>query len=144
MSINVKNLTVGSHVEYEGKRMVVASVSNKLMNCENLILIDQSTLTLYKNVNGYGVKPIPITSELLSELGFINTSCTRRIVYTKGSEYEDSWIEFRNLKDRWEMFVSKDNWDGRAVCLYLHEAEAFFSLYNVELIKNEVCLTKSI
>lgn len=143
MSINVKKLIIGSHVEYEDRRMVVASVSNKLMNCENLILIDQSTLTLYKNVNGYDVNPVPITSELLSELGFINTSCSRRIVYTKGSEYEDSWIEFRNLKDRWEIFVSTNNWDGRAVCLYLHEAEAFLGLYNVELIKNEVCLKKS-
>lgn len=31
--------------------------------------------------------------------------------------------EVRNLKDRWEVFVSDNNLDGRIVCRYLHELE---------------------
>ena len=81
------------------------------------------------------VEPIQITAELLKELGFVNTSSTRRITYTKESEYEDSWIEFKNLKGRWDLFVSNNNLDGRTPVRYLHEAEAFLALHGVELIK---------
>lgn len=44
--------------------------------------------------------------------------------------------EVRNLKDRWEVFVSDNNLDGRIVCRYLHEAELFLVLHNIELIKD--------
>ena len=43
MAVDVKTLRIGSHVEYEGKRMIVAAVSGKIMNADNLTLIDQST-----------------------------------------------------------------------------------------------------
>lgn len=120
--------------------LLVAVCGLALTACvEDSVAFDytQDEKQLYLSPNAYDefLSPIPITPELLRELGFVNTSCTRRITYTKGSEYEDSWIEFKNFKDRWEVFVSKDNWDGRFVCRYLHEAEAFLVLYGVELIK---------
>ena len=71
------------------------------------------------------LEPIPITEELLTELGFVNTSSTRRIVYTKGCEYDGLWVEVRNLKDQWEVFVSNNDWDGRMAVRYLHELESF-------------------
>lgn len=82
------------------------------------------------------VEPIPITPALLEELRFINTSWSgRRIVYTNGNEENNPWIEFKNLKDRWKLFVCNNGWQGQTVVRYLHEAEAFLALYGVELIK---------
>ena len=82
------------------------------------------------------IEPIPITEELLTELGFVNTSSTRRIVYTKGCEYDGLWVEVRNLKDQWEVFVSNNDWDGRMAVRYLHELEQFLYLTTkTELIK---------
>lgn len=131
MAVDIKTLRIGSHVEYDGKRVRVALVRDDGCICE------------YKDngqdvIVGLGIEkqPIPITPELLAELGFVNTSSSRRITYTKGSEYEDLWIEVRNLKDRWEVFVSDNNWDGRIVCRYLHEAELFLVLHNIELVKD--------
>ena len=131
MAVDIKTLRIGSHVEYDGKRVRGALVRDDGCICE------------YKDngqdvIVGLGIEkqPIPITPELLAELGFVNTSSSRRITYTKGSEYEDLWIEVRNLKDRWEVFVSDNNWDGRIVCRYLHEAELFLVLHNIELVKD--------
>lgn len=135
MTVDIKTLRVGSHVNLCGKRqhiMTIDALNGAIGMCG--YLTDENGV---KHPLGYKVEdiePINITPDLLKELGFVNTSCTRRIVFTKGSEYEDSWIEFRNLKDRWEIFVSKDNWDGKTVCRYLHEAEAFLALHGVELI----------
>lgn len=126
MAVNVKQLRIGSHILVNGKRERVRGLDE-----DNGLIIRFPA----EYVNANDVEPIPITAELLKELGFVNTSSSRRITYTKGSEYEDSWIEFKNLKGRWEIFVSKDNWDGRTVVRYLHEAEAFLALYGVELIK---------
>lgn len=136
MAVDIKTLRIGSHVEFKGKRGCIFYISpgGDFMNC-GIHTTNDCGLPADYHVSGFEqIRPIPITPALLEELEFVNTSCTRRIVYTKGSEYEDSWIEFRNLKDRWEIFVSKDNWDGRTVCRYLHEAEVFLALHGVELI----------
>lgn len=130
MAVDIKTLRIGSHVEYDGKRVRVALVRDDGCICE------------YKDnrqdvIVGLGIEkqPIPITPELLAELGFENTSCTLRTTYTKGCEYDGFWIGFRNLKDRWDLFVSNNNLDGRTPVRYLHEAEAFLGLHNIELIK---------
>ena len=127
MAVNVKQLRIGSHILVDGKRERVRG-----MDEDNGMIIRFPAEYVMANE----VEPIPITAELLKELGFVNTSSTRRITYTKGSEYEDLWIEVRNLKDRWEVFVSDNNWDGRIVCRYLHEAELFLVLHNIELVKD--------
>lgn len=138
MRIDVKTLRIRSHVEYDGKQMVVASVSNKPMNCENLILIEPSTLTLYKNVNSYDVEPISITPELLKELGF--EDCAKKRWHTE--DWEKRWGECQYLsftklyRGEWRVHYfdgAKDR--GQTVVRYLHEAEAFLALHGVELIK---------
>lgn len=126
MAVDVKTLRIGSHILVDGKRERVRGLDED----DGLIVRFPAEYVMANEV-----EPIPITAELLKELGFVNTSSTRRITYTKESEYEDSWIEFKNLKGRWDLFVSNNNLDGRTPVRYLHEAEAFLALHGVELIK---------
>lgn len=125
--VDIKTLRIGSHVLVEGKRERVRG-----MDEDNGLIVRFPAEYVMANE----VEPIPITPEILKELGFVNTSSSRRITYIKGSEYEDLWIEVRNLKDRWKVFVSDNNWDGRIVCRYLHEAELFLVLHNIVLVKD--------
>ena len=125
MSVDIKSLRIGSHIFVDGKRERVRGLDE-----DNGLIIRFPAEYVLANE----VEPIAITPELLKELGFVNTSTSRRIVYTKGCEYDGLWSEVRGLKDRWEVFVSDNNWDGRMVVRYLHEAEAFLTLHGVELI----------
>ncbi len=141
MAVDVKTLRIGSHVEYEGKRMIVAAVSGKIMNADNLTLIDQSTLTLYKSVNGYDVMPISITPEILTEIGF------KYHEYDNGKLWE--WDLPDGYKDYGYLEFDEETttiWRGRLwyqkeheVDLrveYLHDLEnIFYMFYGVELIK---------
>ena len=142
--IDPKTLHIGSHVMVDGVRARVIRIDEPKDEHE----IPQCTLLRFKafsNGKWYDcggpadsdkVEPIALTAELLTELGFTNTSSTRRVVYTKGCEYDGLWVEVRSLKDRWEVFVSDNDWDGRIVVRYLHELEAFLYLATkTELIK---------
>lgn len=127
MAVDVKQLRIGSHILVDGKRERVRGLDE-----DNGLIIRFPAE--YVMVNE--VEPIPITPALLEELRFINTSWSgRRIVYTSGNEDDNPWIEFKNLKDRWELFVCNEGWQGEAVVRYLHEAEALLALHGVELIK---------
>ena len=142
--IDPKTLHIGSHVMVDGVRARVIRIDEPKDEHE----IPPCTLLRFKalangkwydcgcSADSDKVEPIPITAELLTELGFTNTSSTRRIVYTKGCEYDGMWVEVRGLKDRWEVFVSDNDWDGKMVVRYLHELEAFLYLTTkTELIK---------
>lgn len=124
--VDIKTLRIGSHVLVEGKRERVRG-----MDEDNGLIVRFPAEYVMTNE----VEPIPITPALCKELRFINTSWSgRRIVYTNGNEDDDPWIEFKNLKDRWKLFVCNNGWQGQTVVRYLHEAEAFLALYGVELI----------
>lgn len=126
MTVDVKTLRIGSHILVHGKRERLRGLDE-----DNGLIIRFPV----EYVNANEVEPIPITPALCEELRFINTSWSgRRIVYTSGNEDDDPWIEFKNLKDRWDLFVSNNNLDGRTPVRYLHEAEAFLVLHGVELI----------
>ena len=142
--IDPKTLRIGSHVMVDGVRARVIRIDEPKDEHE----IPPCTLLRFKTLSdgkwydcggpadADKVESIPITAELLTELGFTNTSSTRRIVYTKGCEYDGLWVEVRNLKDRWEVFVSNNDWDGRIAVCYLHELEQFLYLTTkTELIK---------
>lgn len=127
MAIDVKQLRIGSHILVDGKRERVRGLDE-----DNGLIIRFPAE--YVMVNE--VEPIPITPALLEELWFINISWSgRRIVYINGNEDDNPWIEFKNFKDRWELFVCNEGWQGETVVRYLHEAEAFLGLHNIELIK---------
>lgn len=126
MAVDIKQLRIGSHILVNGKRERVRGLDE-----DNGLIIRFPA----EYVNANEVEPISITPTLLEELRFINTSWSgRRIVYTNGNEDDNPWVEFKNLKDRWELFVCNEGWQGQTVVRYLHEAEAFLALHGVELI----------
>ncbi|MDE7346067.1 MAG: hypothetical protein K2N48_04905 [Muribaculaceae bacterium] len=135
--IDPKTLHIGSHVSISSKRRRIDFIdkSNGQVGFDE----DRTDDKGWKQPFCFrieDVEPIPITAELLTELGFTNTSSTRRIVYTKGCEYDGLWVEVRTLKDRWEVFVSDNDWDGKMAVRYLHELEQFLYLTTkTELIK---------
>lgn len=126
--IDVKTLTIGSHVEYDGKRIKVVLVRDDGCICE------------YKDngqdvVVGLGIekKPIPITPELLTELGFKKEDGFMRL-WNKDDNGHFSYIEFSAIGDKWRLYPSST--DGSSIVVrYLHEAEAFLALHGVELIE---------
>lgn len=125
--IDIRTIHIGSHILVDGKRERVRGLDE-----DNGLIIRFPAEYVMANE----VEPIPITPALLEEQRFINTSWSgRRIVYTNGNEDDDPWIEFKNLKDRWELFVCNNGWQGQTVVRYLHEAEAFLALHGVKLIK---------
>lgn len=133
MAVDIKMLRIGSHVEYEGKRVRVALVREDGCICE------------YKDngqdvVIGIGIEknPIPITPDLLKELGF--EDCAKRRWHTE--DWEKRWGECQYLsftklyRGEWRVRYfdgAKDR--GQTVVRYLHETEAFLALHGVELIK---------
>lgn len=124
--IDIKTLRIGPHILVNGKRERVRGLDE-----DNGVIICFPA----EYVNANEVEPISITPTLLEELRFINISWSgRRIVYTNGNEDDNPWVEFKNLKDRWELFVCNERWQGQTVVRYLHEAELFLGLHNVELI----------
>lgn len=126
MAVDIKTLRIGSHILVNGKRERVRGLDE-----DNGLIVRFPAEYVMTNE----VEPIPITPALLEELRFINTRWSgRRIVYTNGNEDVDPWIEFKNLKDRWKLVVCNNGWQGQTVVRYLHEAEAFLGLHNVELI----------
>lgn len=130
MAVDVKTLRIGSHVEYEGKRVRVALVRDDGCICE------------YKDngqdvIVGLGVekKPIPITPDLLKELGFEwreSSSCWLKEVG------EDVWL-FVNGKEeqgfRFSLFppYEKGIQEPILYARHLHEIEGQLAYYGVEL-----------
>lgn len=122
--VDIKTLRIGSHVAIcGGERVKVTAIRSNGIVTTTLGDMDEKNLS-----------PIPITPALLEELGLINISSSRRIIFVNGNEDDNPWIEFKNLKDRWKLFVCNEGWQGQTVVRYLHEAEAFLVLHGVELI----------
>lgn len=130
MAVDVKTLRIGSHVEYEGKRVRVALVRDDGCICE------------YKDngqdvIVGLGVekKPIPITPALLKELGVEEdkTDVVKRV-----GGYYIYFHQINNLS--WRVSLDEENYTNYGDCIvrYLHEAEAFLALHGVELIEELV------
>lgn len=144
MAVDINTLRIGSHVLMNGVRAKVVRLNTvKYSEVETFHIllrgVSPDTGAVGECVcfaDDKAVQPISITPSLLEELRFINTSWSgRRIVYTNGNEDDNPWIEFKNLKDRWELFVCNEGWQGQTVVRYLHEAETFLALHGVELIK---------
>lgn len=78
-----------------------------------------------------GIEPIPLTSELLEELGLEEdkTDIVKRV-----GGYFIYFHQINNL--RWRVSLEEEICTvyGNSVCRYLHEAEAFLALHGVELI----------
>lgn len=137
--IDIKTLHIGSHVLVNGKRERVRGLDE-----DNGLIIRFPA----EYVNANDVEPIPLTPALLEELGFktknqkYNTKCWRRTEIPQEGrrlpsiEFITFWL-YRNgyCKIHYRMDFMNIN---VIACRYLHEAETFLGLHNIELIKEGV------
>lgn len=131
--IDTKTLRIGSHVLVNGKRVRVEGLTTMRMMKGNPLKMLVFPATIISKVYVLTqVESIPITPALLAELGFEHIpgsdmwvlACNRHIQI--GRITDDTWTVTIYLRD-----VSLID---RCMCRYLHEAESFLSLHNVELI----------
>lgn len=120
MAVDVKTLRIGSHVLADGKRIRICGITKRKVgyhlmgkSCERLTY-----------VRACEVEPIPITPELLKELGF---------EYKREGCWEHWWKDGFDLQHRDE----SEHWHfhGDIGIEYLHELEdLYYLIYGVELI----------
>lgn len=132
MSVDVKTLRIGSHISIKGERVEVES----LQGGDMVVYI-----TPYNDwfaTKSWRFEPIPITPALLKELGF--EDCAKKRWHTEDCEKrwgECQYLSFTKLyRGEWRVHYfdgAKDR--GQTIVRYLHEAEAFLGLHNVELIE---------
>lgn len=137
--IDIKSLRIGSHILVNGKRVCVCGI-RRTPNLNNALTIVQYTT---KDIAVFGevpagsnkVEPIPITPELLEELGFEwreSSSCWRKEVG------DDVWL-FVNGKEeqgfRFNLFppYEKGVQEPILYAKHLHEIEGQLAYYGVEL-----------
>lgn len=100
------------------------------------------TVSRNKLVDGFvsieSVEPIPLTAELLEELGFEDCSKKRWHTQDWDKRFGDGlYVSFSAVGDGvyWRVQHSNKTMEcGNTICRYLHEAEAFLALHGVELI----------
>lgn len=125
MAIDPKELRIGSHVEYMGERWEVAYIAPK--NKVLYYALFQKNRPLLE-VFPLEVNPIPLTPELLTELGF----------EYRESTYFKHW--FKGGFDL-EREIDKDtkyfDYDDEIRLEYLHELENLYNMiYTDELIND--------
>lgn len=138
--IDIRQLTIGSHVSVDSKRVRVFGIGG------NTIAYLQSIVSsICKGAETEDAEPIAVTPELLEELGFekyitkYNTT-----TYQKKSTVDGYEIHFQKynigLREGWGVYLFKIIEDssirhfGHTHIRHLHEAEAFLALHGVELI----------
>ena len=131
MAIDIKELHVGSTIRIGGNMHRISAID--ALNGQIGIDAYKTDAKGVKHPFGYKieeVEPIPITEELLTELGF---ECIAR--------YNESWWQRGNkrikIKGNYvEVEVYQGFYDATWRCVYLHELEAFLYLTTkTELIK---------
>ena len=135
MTVDIKSLRIGSHVEYNGKRVCVDEICTLRPKDAPMRLIVSRNRLVYGNPSIDEVEPIAITPELLKELGFEQDM---RFVYGKAFKMEcgEMWIGVSAMsKGFWRIEAMDDTYNyGNCIIRHLHEAEAFLALHDVELI----------
>lgn len=127
MAVDVKSLRIGSHISINGERVEVESLQGgDMVGC---ITPDNDWFA----TESWRFEPIPITPDLLKELGFRKEDGFMRL-WNKDDDGRSSYIEFSAIRDKWRLYPSGTN-GSQTVVRYLHEAELFLGLHNIELIK---------
>lgn len=132
MAVDIKTLRIGSHLSINGERVEVESLQGgDMVGC---IMPDNDWFA----TESWRFEPISITPSLLKELGF--EDCAKKRWHTE--DWEKRWGECQYLsftklyRGEWRVHFfdgAKDR--GQTIVRYLHEAEAFLGLHNIELIK---------
>lgn len=132
MGIDVRELRIGNHVMWNGERVRIDEISiGGVVGC---ILQDGSDWFGY---NADKLDPIPITEELLIELGFEKNNTDLDLDYEKFPK-DGLGIFIKGVK---ENLIRVEIWDnvikkGNMLCQYLHELETFvFMTTKKELLK---------
>lgn len=133
MAVDIKSLRIGSHIDFNGRRVKIKAI------VEDSVAFDytQDEKKLYLSPNDYDefLSPIPITSELLKELGFQfrkSAGGSWCISDKKGGYFyatvcSNSTCVVTHYPDF--------GFQSRVVCTYLHELEAFaYLIARTELI----------
>lgn len=148
--IDIKELRVGSHVKIGEKRRCVTAID--VLNGRIGINVYKEDERGDKYAFGYPleqVEPIPITEELLEELGFVKVE--RRVYCRPKTEYIDEETATRK-RGVYEYFPPKisvfggnptwcvsarngDGYDCKTFCRNLHELENFVYLVRKEEIE---------
>lgn len=115
MAVDVKTLTIGSHILVNGKRERVRGLDE-----DNGLIIRFPA----EYVMASDVEPIPLTSEFLEELGFEKM----KAIFWQAWQKNGLYLAKRNKSSYWE-------YEGIRI-QYLHELEAlYYLIYEQELIK---------
>lgn len=120
--MDIKQLRIGAHVEVNGVRRAVFG-----LGCGRVSYLPHPTSSVALSVFANEVNPIPITPELLAELGFERGSDERKW----HKEIDQTWIGIHLFLDRERMrvYVCDDSVDyGNMIVRYLHELENFIYL----------------
>lgn len=120
--IDISELHIGSHVLFNGERVEVTDIS-----CGEVIGVVNSDQSDWLEVNSQHLDPIPITEELLTELGFEKTS-NRLFELKKDLGDVDMLIRHcSNGKYRVEIWRDSTNC-GNILCDALNIMESFVYL----------------
>lgn len=124
MAVDIKTLHIGSHVEYNRKRVCVAEIRTLRTDGEPMRLLVSHNGLVYGNPSIDEVEPTSITPELLTEMGF---KCTDK------GRVQSWWYDFFCL----DHLSGKGYYNFGAIHLkYLHELESlFYMICGVELIQ---------
>lgn len=131
MAVDIKTLRIGSHILVNGKRERVRGLDE-----DNGLIVRFPA----EYVMASGVEPIAITPELLAELGFEVNRRAFLYEYEKrwgGTDgfFENNYLSFSQITDniwRVHLYTNGTFYNGQTVVRYLHEAESFLALHNVE------------
>ena len=134
--IDPKELHIGSHVKYQDKIYRVFAIDERKQQVE-LCVYGTNTNHISRSIfcGVESINPIPITAELLTELGFKMTneiSDEHHIAWVREKPL-DAYIEY-NMNAK--LFFAHFGPFNEIRVDYLHEAEfAFYLAYKQELIK---------
>lgn len=149
MAVDIKSLRIGCHVEYEGKRVRLDRIdSSEIDNeCAGILSWDFDYLDLYKKPRPIKscpsfderIQPIPITPELLKELGFEwrkDSSCWLRYHNYDGVRYDWGIYAYGCDGGTWcfSLYLPDFRIKPQLYANDLHELEGQLAYYGIELI----------
>lgn len=132
MAVDVKQLRIGSHLLVNGERERVRGLDE-----DNGLIIRFPAEYVMANE----VEPIPITSDLLKELGFKwrkDSACWRKYQNYDGEKYDWGIYAYECEGGTWCFSLYLPNFliKPQLYAQHLHELEGQLAYYGVELLKD--------
>lgn len=134
MAIDIKELRIGNHVLLDGEKVKIVTLDADHFDKYISIGVKNEQGDVWI-VSPNDIQPIPITEELLTELGFEKDN---DLHFDYAKRFENKLSFFITLHDNgglrievWDNHIHK----GNMICRFLHEMESFIYLTtNKELI----------